>query len=197
VRVDQQQPKRGMGLPSGPAWNVVWSYAVLRFTLGITFLFHGLTRFVSGWFAFADQMVQSFHNTFLPDFMVRPFALSVPPVEAILGTLLCLGLFTRWTLIAGGLSGTCAQPPKMANRGQGLMFPATRQRRWRAAAKSYSGSSLCGGRPCCPLPTSPSYFIVDLYNSRWPSPAAVAQRLTSASLSSAVMGWKPRAIARF
>ena len=100
---DQQQPEGGMGLPSGPAWNVVWSYAVLRFTLGITFLFHGLTRFVSGWSAFADQMVQSFQHTFLPDFMVRPFALSGPPVEAILGTLLCLGLFTRWTLIAGGL----------------------------------------------------------------------------------------------
>jgi thiosulfate dehydrogenase [quinone] large subunit len=48
-------------------------------------------------------MVQNFHNTLLPDFMVRPFALSVPPVEAVLGTLLCLGLFTRWTLIAGGL----------------------------------------------------------------------------------------------
>jgi thiosulfate dehydrogenase [quinone] large subunit len=48
-------------------------------------------------------MVQTFHNTFLPDFMVRPFALSVPPVEAVLGTLLCLGLFTRWTLIAGAL----------------------------------------------------------------------------------------------
>ena len=48
-------------------------------------------------------MVQSFHNTFLPDFMVRPFALSVPPVEAVLGTFLCLGLFTRSTLIASGL----------------------------------------------------------------------------------------------
>jgi len=82
---------------------MVWSYAVLRFALGTTFLLHGLTRFVSGWSAFADQMVQSFQNTFLPDFMVRPFALSVPLVEAVLGTLLCLGLFTRWTLIAGGL----------------------------------------------------------------------------------------------
>jgi thiosulfate dehydrogenase [quinone] large subunit len=100
---DRQQPEGGMGLRKGPAWNVVWSYAVLRITLGITFLFHGLTRFVSGWSAFADQMVQSFQRTFLPDFMVRPFALSVPPVEAILGTLLCLGLLTRWTLIAGGL----------------------------------------------------------------------------------------------
>jgi thiosulfate dehydrogenase [quinone] large subunit len=100
---DRQQPEPGIRLPSDPAWNVAWSYAVLRFTLGITFLFHGLTRFVSGWSGFADQMVQSFQHTFLPEFMVRPFALSVPPVEAILGTLLCLGLLTRWTLFAGGL----------------------------------------------------------------------------------------------
>lgn len=35
--------------------------------------------------------------------MVRPFALSVPPVETVLGTSLCLGLFTRCSLIAGGL----------------------------------------------------------------------------------------------
>jgi len=92
-----------MGLPGGPAWNVVWSYAVLRFTLGTAFLFHGVTRLVSGWSAFTDEMVRNFHDTFLPDFMVRPFALSVPPVEAVLGTLLCLGLFTRPALIAGGL----------------------------------------------------------------------------------------------
>ena len=100
---DQQHPERVTGLPGGPTWNVVWSYAVLRFTLGVAFLFHGVTRFVNGWSAFADEMVQSFQHTFLPDFMVRPFAMSVPPVEAILGTLLCLGLFTRWTLFAGGL----------------------------------------------------------------------------------------------
>ncbi len=100
---ERQQAESGMALPGRPAWNVLWSYAVLRLTLGTTFLFHGVTRFVSGWSNFADQMVQSFHNTLLPDFMVRPFALSVPPVEAVLGALLCLGLFTRWTLIAGGL----------------------------------------------------------------------------------------------
>jgi thiosulfate dehydrogenase [quinone] large subunit len=92
-----------MEVPGGPVWNVVWSHAVLRITLGTTFLFHGITRLVSGWSAFAEQMVHNFHNTFLPDFLVRPFALSVPPIEAVLGTLLLLGLFTRWTLIAGGL----------------------------------------------------------------------------------------------
>jgi len=90
-------------LPGGPAWSLVASYAVLRFTLGIAFLFHGITRFVNGWLVFADQMVRDFRDTFLPDFMVRPFALSTPPVETVLGVLLCLGLFTRWALIAGGL----------------------------------------------------------------------------------------------
>ncbi|HTU17436.1 MAG TPA: MauE/DoxX family redox-associated membrane protein, partial [Gemmataceae bacterium] len=100
---ERPQPESRAGLPGGPPWNVVWSYADLRFALGTAFLFHGVTRFVSGWPVFADQMVQGFHSTFLPDFLVRPFALSVPPVEAILGTLLCLSLFTRWTLIAGGL----------------------------------------------------------------------------------------------
>ena len=100
---EQRRRESGVGLPGGAAWNVVWSYAVLHFTLGTTFLFHGVPRFLSGWSAFADQMVQSFHSTFLPDFLVRPFALSVPPVEAVLGTLVCLGLFTRPVLIAGGL----------------------------------------------------------------------------------------------
>jgi hypothetical protein len=75
---------------------VAWSCAVLRFTLGTAFVFHGVTRFVSGWSAFADQKVQSFPTTFLLDFLVRPFALSVPPVEAVLGMLLCLGLYAAY-----------------------------------------------------------------------------------------------------
>jgi hypothetical protein len=52
---DRQQTELGTGLPGGPGWNVVWSYAVLRFTLGTALLFHGVTRFVSGWSAFTDQ----------------------------------------------------------------------------------------------------------------------------------------------
>lgn len=100
---ERQQIKSAAGWSGDGAWSVAWSYAVLRFTLGVTFLFHGVVRFVNGWSAFAEQLVKSFHDTFLPGFMVRPFALCVPPVEAVLGTLLCLGLFTRWTVIAGGL----------------------------------------------------------------------------------------------
>jgi uncharacterized membrane protein YphA (DoxX/SURF4 family) len=90
---ERQQTESGMVSHGVSPWNLVWSYAVLRFALGTTFLFHGISRFVSGWSAFVDQMIHNFHNTFLPHFMVQPFALSVPPVEAVLGTLLCLGLW--------------------------------------------------------------------------------------------------------
>jgi hypothetical protein len=41
--------RRQMESGSDPAWNLAWSYAVLRFTLGTTFLLHGIVRFVSGW----------------------------------------------------------------------------------------------------------------------------------------------------
>lgn len=100
---ERQNTEPGTGLSGGPAWNVAWSYAVLRLTLGVSFLFQGVGKFLSGWPAFAQHTVEQFHTTFLPEFMVRPFAWSVAPVETVLGTLLCLGLLTRWTLIAGGL----------------------------------------------------------------------------------------------
>jgi len=56
---ERQQAESEMGSPGGPVWNVAWSYAILRFTLGTTFLLHGVTRFVRGWSAFADEMVLS------------------------------------------------------------------------------------------------------------------------------------------
>jgi hypothetical protein len=39
---ERQQAESGMALLGGLAWNVLWSYAVLRVTLGTTFLFHGV-----------------------------------------------------------------------------------------------------------------------------------------------------------
>jgi len=45
---ERQQSISRTELPGGPAWNMVWSYAVLRFTLGTTFLLHGITRFGNG-----------------------------------------------------------------------------------------------------------------------------------------------------
>lgn len=100
---EKSMPGAGARWTDGSSWNVVLSYAVLRITLGTTFLFHGVIRFVNGWGAFADKLVHGFQSTILPEFLVRPFALSVPPVETILGLMVILGLFTRGTLAAGGL----------------------------------------------------------------------------------------------
>src|SRR5205807_3145132 len=52
---------------------------------------------------------------------------------------------------------------------------------------NYSGNSLCDGKPCCSRPTSPSYFIVDLYSSRpifrTPSSVATAARVADDPLA--------------
>ncbi|MGB8541030.1 MAG: DoxX family membrane protein [Candidatus Acidiferrales bacterium] len=78
-------------------------YLVLRFTLGLSIFMHGLTRLphIS---AFADGLVKEFANTVLPAMVVRPFALCLVFVEAIVGLLLVLGLFTQAALMVGSLT---------------------------------------------------------------------------------------------
>ena len=78
------------------------AYFILRFTLGVSILMHGLVR-LPHLSAFADGMVRQFAETPLPATIVRPFALSLVFVEAIDGLLLLLGLWTRWALVLGTL----------------------------------------------------------------------------------------------
>jgi thiosulfate dehydrogenase (quinone) large subunit len=75
-------------------------YLVLRFSLGLSLLMHGLTR-LPHLSAFADGMVKEFVDTVLPPLLVRPFALGLVFVEAIVGLLVLLGLLTREALIVG------------------------------------------------------------------------------------------------
>ena len=79
------------------------AYLMLRFTLGLSILMHGLVR-MPHLSAFADGTVRLFAETPLPAIIVRPFALSLVFVEAIVGLLLVLGLWTRWALLLGALS---------------------------------------------------------------------------------------------
>ena len=79
------------------------AYLLLRFTLGLSILMHGLVR-LPHLGAFADGLVKMFAETPLPAGMVRPFALVLVFVEAIVGLLLILGLWTRWALLLGALS---------------------------------------------------------------------------------------------
>jgi thiosulfate dehydrogenase [quinone] large subunit len=47
-------------------------------------------------------MVKRFEGK-LPELMVQPFAATLPFIEVLVGTLLILGLFTRWALVAASV----------------------------------------------------------------------------------------------
>jgi thiosulfate dehydrogenase [quinone] large subunit len=83
-----------------PSLDRKLAYLVLRFTMGLAILMHGIVR-LPHLHAFADGMVKQFAETVLPAAAVRPFALSLVFAEATIGLLLLLGLWTRWSLLLG------------------------------------------------------------------------------------------------
>jgi thiosulfate dehydrogenase [quinone] large subunit len=76
--------------------------ALLRLTLGVNLLVHGLVR-VPKLILFADGMARDFGATFLPWRLVHAFALVLPFAEAAIGALLVVGLWQRLALGAGAL----------------------------------------------------------------------------------------------
>jgi Predicted membrane protein len=78
------------------------AYAILRLTLAINILLHGLVRFPQ-LNQFARGLVQSFTKTPLPPEFVRLFAIMLPFIETVVGLLLLLGLWMRTALMIGGL----------------------------------------------------------------------------------------------
>jgi thiosulfate dehydrogenase [quinone] large subunit len=79
------------------------AYALLRLIIGIDMFLHGMTRISSGVEKFAGTMVTEFQATFLPAGLVHAFGVTLPFVEALVGALLILGLFTRLAVILGSL----------------------------------------------------------------------------------------------
>src|SRR6266852_9556377 len=79
------------------------AYLMLRFTLGLSILMHGFVR-LPHLSAFADGPVKLFAEMPLPAAMVCPFAVSLVFVETIVGLLILLGLWTRWSLLLGALT---------------------------------------------------------------------------------------------
>ena len=79
------------------------AYLMLRFTLGLSILMHGLVR-LPHLGAFADGLVKLFADTPLPPILVRPFALGLVFVESLVGLLLILGFWTRTALVLGALA---------------------------------------------------------------------------------------------
>ena len=86
----------------GTALDRQLAYAILRLTLGVNTLVHGLVR-LPELASFANGLVQAFAKTPLPPQLVRLFAFVLPFAEMFVGLLLTLGLWTRLALVSGGL----------------------------------------------------------------------------------------------
>lgn len=78
------------------------AYLILRLTMGINMLTHGIARMLN-LEGFNSWMIGQFSNTILPEFMVSISSYMIPFTELILGILLILGLFTARALLVGGL----------------------------------------------------------------------------------------------
>jgi thiosulfate dehydrogenase [quinone] large subunit len=85
---------------SSPVLDGKLGYFILRFTLGLSILMHGLVR-LPHLQAFADGLVKMFGDTPLPPILVRPFGFGLVFVETAVGLLVLLGLWTREALLVG------------------------------------------------------------------------------------------------
>ena len=80
------------------------AYGIFRLALGINIFIHGAVRiFGPGAHEFASSTAKRFLSTPLPLWAVYGFLFVLPFVETVLGVLVAIGLFTRWSLVAGGL----------------------------------------------------------------------------------------------
>ena len=77
---------------------------LLRFALGVLFLFAAIGKFAGpGPAGFANWTLQEFEATYLPRFMLIPYAYTLPYLEFVLGVVLILGIFTRTSLTVAAL----------------------------------------------------------------------------------------------
>ena len=79
------------------------AYAIFRVTLGLNIFLHGFVRILTGPSAFEAQTEKLFTSTFLPAGQVHFFLSVLPYIEAAVGSLIVVGLFTFWALVAGAL----------------------------------------------------------------------------------------------
>lgn len=77
------------------------AYGFLRVVFGVNILLHGLSRLLGNRGDFLAYLTKQMARAPLPQFLLPPFAAVLPWVEAAIGFLLLLGLFTRVALLAG------------------------------------------------------------------------------------------------
>lgn len=77
---------------------------LLRFALGVLFLFAAIGKFTGpGPTGFANWTLQEFEPTYLPRFLLIPYAYTLPYIEFLLGVVLISGIFTRLSLTVTAL----------------------------------------------------------------------------------------------
>jgi thiosulfate dehydrogenase (quinone) large subunit len=80
------------------------AYAILRLTLGLNIYIHGTSRIFRGVQQnFVVKYESQFATTILPVPVAHVALTVIPYIEAVIGGLLFIGLWTRWALAAGGL----------------------------------------------------------------------------------------------
>jgi len=79
------------------------AYALLRISLGINFAGHGLIRIYNGVATFAQTTAEHLAKSPLPHSFTHGFSYAIPFLEAVLGLMLILGIFTRYALICGAV----------------------------------------------------------------------------------------------
>jgi len=89
---------------SSKSSNAAIAYGILRLSFGANICLHGLSRILNGRSAFLAYLNHYFeHAHLISPGMLLIFGAVLPWVETTLGLLLMLGLFSRFTLIAGAL----------------------------------------------------------------------------------------------
>lgn len=78
------------------------SFLLLRLAIAISMFGHGLVR-LPKLTTFSNWMVGSFEKSMLPKILVTPFSYILPIAEFTIGLLLLFGLFTKPSLVAGGI----------------------------------------------------------------------------------------------
>jgi thiosulfate dehydrogenase [quinone] large subunit len=92
------------GLAVSRASNAAIAYAILRLSFGANIMLHGVSRLLNGRAAFLAYLTHYFeHAHLIPASSLPAFGAVLPWVETSLGLLLMLGLFSRFTMIAGAL----------------------------------------------------------------------------------------------
>jgi len=85
------------------ASDAALAHLLLRATIGMNILMHGVARLVSGEDKFVASLVQQYQGSPLPQPLVLGFATVLPWIEATIGLLILTGLRMRSALVAGAL----------------------------------------------------------------------------------------------